>query len=252
MRILTIVLLSILLLACASAQDKRDADRIAKSNVELGIGYLRQGKTDAALEKMQRALKASPDSPDVHSSIALVYQQMNELENSKRHYERALELQPENGVIHNNYAALLCRMGKPLEAEPHFLQAIKSRGYHTPAQALENLGICLFQIPDYEKAEEYLRQALQIDPQLPKALLEMARISLVKERFMSGRAYLQRFQAVAQMTPEALWLGIQVETKLGDKQAVSNYETQLLRKFPDSDQTKQLLDRESGAKAELK
>ncbi len=243
---LMVIGISFLLIACAGTQQQKNNHKIAESNVQLGVGYLQQGKIDAALEKIKKALKAEPDYPEAHSSIALVYQQLNEDEKAREHYETALELQPANGAIHNNYANLLCKIGKPLEAEPHYLQALKSRGYRTPAQALENLGSCLMQIPDVDKAEKYLRQALQINPKLPGALLQMVRVGLERKRYMSGRAYLQRYQEVAKMSPQSLVLGIQVETMLGDKKTAMDYESQLRRTFPDSDETAKLMEDEFG------
>lgn len=250
MRVLITAVLCVFLLACASTQQREQNFKIAKSNVQLGVGYFRQGKVEVALEKLKKALKVAPDYPEAHSSIALVYQQLGEFDKSREHYETALDLEPDSGVIHNNYATLLCRMGKPLEAEPHFLQAIKSRGYRTPAQALENLGSCLMEVPDLDKAEKYLRQALQIDAKLPGALIQMARVSYEKKRYLSGRAYLQRYQEVAQMGPQALWLGILIETKLGSTKTVRDYEAQLRRKFPDSHETRKLLESDSGRKVD--
>jgi len=211
----------------------------------LGVGYFKQGRVEAALEKLLKALQAAPDYPEAHSSIALVYQRLGETEKAADHYRQALELKPDDGSIHNNYAVFLCNTGKPLEAEKHFLQAINSRGYRTPAEALENLGVCALQIPDFEKAETYLRKALQINKRLPGALLQMARVSYEKGRFMSGRAYLQRYQEVATMGPKGLWIGIQVEKKLGDNDAVREYESQLRKSYPDSDETRKLLEAQS-------
>ena len=248
-RLLIIVGMSFVLLACASAQEKKNNHKAAESNLRLGVGYLQQGRVDAALEKIKKALRAEPDYPEAHSSIALVYQQLGEDEKAEEHYETALELQPESGVIHNNYATLLCKMGKPLEAEPHFMQAINDRRYRTPAQALANLGSCLMQIPDFGRAEKYLRQALQINSTLPGALLKMVRISLEKKRYMSGRAYLQRYQEVARMDPQSLLLGMQVENSLGDKKTAMDYESQLRRDFPDSNETRKLLEDALGKRA---
>jgi type IV pilus assembly protein PilF len=251
---LFIVVLCAILLACTSAQEReyeeKNKYRIADTNVRLGVGYLRQGRVEAALEKLLKALKAVPDYPEAHSSIALIYERLGETEKAGNHYRQALEIKPEDGPIHNNYAVYLCNTGKPLEAEKHFLQAIKSRGYRTLAQALENLGVCAMQIPDIEKAETYLRQALQMDKRLPGALLQMARVSYEKGRFMSGRAYLQRYQEVTAMGPEGLWLGIQVEKKLGDTNAVREYEARLFKKYPDSNETRKLLEAQTsrGAK----
>ncbi len=252
MRSLFVVTLTVVLIAtlsaCATVQEREREEkrnfRIADTNMRLGLGYLQQGRVQAALEKLQKALAAKPDYPEAHSTIALVYGQLAKNEKAEKHYLRALELSPKEGSVQNNYAVFLCGIGKPVDAEAYFLRAIKSRNYRTPAQALENLGVCSMQTPDQEKAEIYLRKALQIDPRLPRALLQMAQISVEKKRAMSGRAYLQRYQEVATLGADGLWLGIQVETQLGDMEAVRDYENRLYRHFPDSRELQLLLEKQ--------
>ena len=220
LRALLIAVLAITLLACTTVKEQEREDKkqseIANTNLRLGLGYLQRGRLDAALEKLQKAVTAMPDYAEAHSGLALVYEQLANNEKAEFHYQRALELSPTDGAIQNNYAVFLCGTGRPAEAEAYFLKAIQSRNYQTPAQALENLGVCSMRIPDMAKAETYLRKALQIDPKLPRALLQMARISLAKNNAMSGRAYLQRYQEVSPLGAEGLWLGIQVERELGE------------------------------------
>jgi type IV pilus assembly protein PilF len=243
-RSLIIVSLILLLAACAGggAKGPDEETKFADTHVRLGLGYLQQGRLEEALDRLQKALDAAPDYPEAHSSIALVYERLGEPDNAARHFERALKLKPQDGPTLNNYAVFLCGQGQPLEAEKYFLQAIKSRNYPTPAAAYENLGVCALKIPDLDKAETYLRNALQLEPRLPVALLQMARVSLEKTRYLSGRAYLQRFQEVAAMNPEALWLGIQIEKKLGDRDALQTYAAQLRKRFPDANETRLLLE----------
>jgi type IV pilus assembly protein PilF len=245
-------MLSSVLFACVSVQEQQRAEKtkfqIADTNVRLGLGYLKQGRTEAALEKLKKAIAAMPEYAEAHSSIALVYEALREPDKASEHYQQAVSLKPEDGKILNNYAVFLCGQGKPKEAEPYFLKAIKTRSYRTPAQAYENLGVCVMQIPDLEKAETYLRKALQINPRLPGALLQMAVLSFDKKRMLSARAYLERYQAVAPMGPDALWLGIQVERKMGDRAAAGRYETQLRSKYPDSNEMRMLLEEEEKAR----
>ena len=106
---------------------------------------------------------------------------------------------------------------------------------------MENAGACAKQIPDLQLAETYLRQALKENPKLPTALLEMAEISFSKNKDLSVRAYLQRYEEVAQHTAQSLWLGIQSERRLGNQQAVSRYAKLLQTQFPDSSEFKRLL-----------
>jgi len=243
------IVLSVMLFACATAQEQEQEDKdrfhIADTNLRLGLGYLQLGRDEAALQKLKKAVDTMPEYAEAQSSIALAYIRMGQPDKAEEHYRRAVELKPDDGSIQNNYAVFLCGQGKYDEAEQHFLTAINSRRYRTPAEALENLGVCMLQVPDLEKAETYLRRALQMDPRLPGALLQMARVSVEKKRVMSARAYLQRYQEVATLGPGGLWLGIRVEKELGDLAAVREYKTQLRQNYVDSNEMRLLLESEA-------
>ena len=131
----------------------------------------------------------------------------------------------------------------------YFVKAAKVPRYPTPAQALENAGACARQIPDFDLAERYLRQALSINPKLAVALYEMAQISFAKNKHLTVRAYLQRYEEVASHTPQSLWLGILTERKLGDQQAAARYAKLLQTQFPDSTEFQQLLDQSEQQRA---
>ena len=74
------------------------------------------------------------------------------------------------------------------------------------------------------------------------ALLQMTDLSLQLDRALQARAYLQRYRDVAQMTARALWLGVQIERQLGNHEDEASYALQLQKNYPDSAQTKLLLE----------
>lgn len=236
------LLLTLGLFACASNQEKENAAKIANTNVQLAVGYLKRGKYDVALSKVKRALDASWQNVDAHSTAALIYEALGKNDQADDHYQTAIELAPESGAVYNNYGVFLCKQKKYKDAVEYLVKAAHTPRYPTPEKALENAGACARQIPDYENAEEYLREALRINPKLAVALYEMAQLSFLKNKPLSVRAYLQRYEEVASHTPQSLWLGIVSERKLGDRQAVDRYAKQLQTKFPDSAEFKRLLD----------
>jgi len=240
--LLTVVIL--LLGGCASTtQNKDDKDfQIADTNLRLGIGYMRQGRYEDALEKLLKAEAAKSDYADVHSALGMVYERLLEYDKADHHYEKAIHYKPEEGGHYNNYGAFLCRRGDYTKADKNFQKAIKTPRYRTPELALENAGACAKLIPDLEKSEEYLRKALSINPKLPLALSEMADLMYQKQNYMSTRAYLQRYGEVSKFTAKSLWLGIQTERKLGDQQAEARYAKLLQSQYPDSLEFKRWLE----------
>jgi type IV pilus assembly protein PilF len=244
MRLVLLISIVILLNACASTgTNKEDKDfQIADTNLRLGVGYMRQGRYEDALEKLQKAEQAKSDYADVHSALAMVYEHLLEYDQAGHHYRRAIDLKPEDGAHYNNYGVFLCRQGEYKKADKYFTKAIETPRYKTPERAMENAGACAKLIPDLEKAEKYLRNALSINSKLPLALSEMADLMYQKKNYMSTRAYLQRFGEVSRYTPQSLWLGIQTERKLGDDKAEARYAKLLKTQYPDSLEFKRWLE----------
>ena len=220
------------------------ATKAAEINTQLGIIFMQQGKRDLALKKFKQALRQDSRLPSAHEAIAILYQELGEIRKAGEHYEEAARLDPKDPIIQNNYGAFLCSQNKVKRAERHFMIAIKNPLYKTPQDAYTNAGLCLLRIPDRNKAEAYFRKALQVDPKAPIALREMARLNYHGGHYLNARAYLQRYAAVAPQTPDTLWLGIRIERKLGDQNAVASYSLLLKNKFPDSEQARKLIESE--------
>jgi len=86
---------------------------------------------------------------------------------------------------------------------------------------------------------------LQVDPKFAPALLQMAIFKFEAGRFLSARAYLERFQAVTEHNPKSLWLAVQTEHALRDPAASGRYAILLKKNFPKSEQAVMLLEWEN-------
>lgn len=217
-----------------------EANRLAQLQTRLGVGYMRNGRDDLAWDRLQRAVEADPRYAPAHNALGLLHDKRNEPENAEKHYRRAVELNPEDPPALNNYGLFLCRKERYEEAEEHFRRARANPRNENPESTYYNAGQCRFLNGNLEEAEGYLRSALQIDPKLPGALISMAELSFKRDRPLAARGYLQRYLEVKSHTPRSLWLGIQVEQALGDKDTVSSYSMLLKSNYPDSFETQML------------
>jgi type IV pilus assembly protein PilF len=206
----------------------------------LGIEYLRTGNYEMARDKLEKALAADPDSTEANDALAVLYEKVGEPDLAEKYYKKSLALNPENPRGHNNYGQFLCVQGRYEEAEKQFQTAANDPFYTTPSLAMTNAGVCALRIPDEDMAEKYFRQALEMDPEYPPALLQMSMLNYSRGNYLSARAYLQRYQENGQDTPESLWLGIRTEYALDDHQAWGNYALTLRNKFPNSPQAAEL------------
>ena len=134
----------------------------------------------------------------------------------------------------NNYGQFLCQEARYDEAEEIFLKAAQNPLYSTPEIALSNAGTCAMAQSKLDIAETHFRNALEKNPRVAVALIQMSQISYENANYLSARAYLQRYLEISPHTAKSLWLGIRIERELGDKNTLSSYTLLLKNKFPDS------------------
>lgn len=212
----------------------------ARLHVQLAQEYLRKGQLDIARDRVMRALELNPASPEAHTVAALLHDQIGDHAQAEIHYRRAIELKPKDGGVNNNYANFLCSRGRYEEADALFQKALADPYYRTPDVALVNAGQCAFSAGQLEAAEQYLRRALDRNPEQSAALLPMAKTLLARGDALRARAFLQRHEAQAAASAETLLLGLQIEQSLGDQRAAAEYRRRLLDQFPRSPQARSL------------
>lgn len=248
--------LSIVLAACVTettsgrVQPKEQPEEAAALNVDLGVSYLRQGDFQSAQAKLEKAVELDPDNVTAHRALGLVYETLGDTQGAEKSYRQAVSLAPNDPEALNSLGVFLCRDDATLkEALNNFDRAIaipQSKYYSNKAMLNTNAGVCAKNI-DLALAENYLRTALKHDSQFSDALLQMADVAYQRENFLQARAFLQRHSSVAKPSPASLWLSFQVETAMGDMQAADEHARALREDFPESVETRLLLERERNA-----
>jgi type IV pilus assembly protein PilF len=243
LRFVAICLCVAVLAACAGngTVGARSSDSDAAiANMNLGAGYLQQGNTTLAIERLQRALAQNPRLAQAHSTIALAYDQTGNIGDAETHYLRAIQLEPNNGNSANFYAVFLCRQQRWADAAPYFRRAADDPSYPTPEVALTNAGVCARDAGQTEAAAESFRAALARNPNYPDALLNMMELSFQQRNFLQARAFVQRYLAAAPATAGVLLTCVNVERELGDGAAADRCAAQLRSGFRGSDELAQL------------
>jgi type IV pilus assembly protein PilF len=230
--------------ACVSTsttpEHKPTQEEAAVANVNLAAGYIKQGKPEVAIERLQRAIKQDPKLADAHSMIAVAYDQLGSLDDAENHYKKATQLEPENSAAANAFAVFLCRHNRWKDAEPYFQKAVSNYKYQTPEVSYTNAGVCALTAGDREKAEQNFRAALTRNPTYPDALEGMLEMSYQDKNYMQARAFLARYRDVKPMTAEVLWMCFNIEDQLKNHDAANRCAAQLREGFPDSPELQQL------------
>jgi len=208
----------------------------AKIHTELAAAYYQAGNPAVALEEVRIALEADPGHVQAYSVRGLVYAQLKEIAKAEEDFQRALKIAPKNPDINNNYGWFLCETGQPRQSIQYFLNAVKDPLYETPEVAYANAGRCALKAGDMDGAQEYLLQALRVaKSQVPETRYQLANVFYLRGNLDESKIFLnEAVKAMEPPTPEALWLGIRLERKLGNKAGEGSYASQLRSRYPTS------------------
>jgi len=206
----------------------------ARIHTELAASYYELGNMPVALEEVRESLRSDPNYGPAHNIAGLVYARLKEDRLAEESFQRALRISPTDYNAHNNYGLFLCDRKREREAITHFMSAVNNALYPFPDRSLVNAGVCARRGGDLAGAEGYFQRALKIRPNQQQALFQMADLSYLKADYPGARLYLARLNQLAQMGAEALWLGVRLERRLGDRNSEASYALQLRNRFPES------------------
>ncbi len=208
--------------------------------VQLAAEYYRLGNYPVALKKAGKAVEKDPANANAHLILGLVYEALGETEHARRAYDRARELAPDDPYVLNAWGQLQCKDKNFDAALAAFEKALENPLYDAPWVALSNAGLCAMAAGRPKAAQGYLLRALQKNPKFAPALAAMADLSYQQGRYLSTRAYVQRYREVATPTPRLLYLSVLAERQLGNTRQAERDARLLQAEFPDSIEAHQL------------
>jgi type IV pilus assembly protein PilF len=206
----------------------------AKVHTELAALYYGRGNMAVALEELRTAAAADATYATTYSMFGLVYMELREQPLAQQNFERALRLSPNDPDINHNYGRFLCQTGRENESIKYFLQAVRNPLYPAPWRSYAAAGICSMRKDNLKDAEQFFLRALQQEPDEASSLLQLGQIRYRQGSLEDARKLVSRFNKIGDPTAESLWLGLRIERKLGERVAENAYATQLRRRFTNS------------------
>ena len=219
--------------------DEADA---AELNYQLGARYYQNGMYELARDRLILSIELGPKNGIAHSTLGRTYEALDNPRLAREAYDESIRIAPRNFEVQNAYAVFACNQREYSKAEKHFAKAAGHPENDNSEVTLTNAGVCMLQKPDYAAAEGFFRKALDRKKNFADALLQLCLLKYQQEDYLASRAFLQRFMAANRTTAGILFLGAQIEEKLGDRRARSDYVNQLLRDFPTSAEARKVLE----------
>ncbi|MBU0484617.1 MAG: tetratricopeptide repeat protein [Proteobacteria bacterium] len=170
------------------------------------VSVLMENLTEA-IRYFQMVLQTTPDYPNAHYALALIYKDQGQVEKALKHIKKCVEIMPDNAKFHYELGLLLRDSNKNDTALYHLKEVVKiepdtTKGRRSQAiiydltghidkavSEYENLlkinpdlagvhndfGILLASIGEIEKAEQHFRREIQLNPASDSAEFNLAR-----------------------------------------------------------------------------
>lgn len=237
-----LLLLALLVSSCQSMKTPNGEStdngtvELVQRHLDLAIGYLRNRDYQRAKEKLAKALDIEPKNADVHATYGLVFQLEGETDLAEEYFKQAVRYDPQSAQIRNSYGAFLFSEKRFDEAVDQLSKASEDRFYPNRPMVFENLGVAYNRIGDPEKAEYAFIRATQLNPQQPRALIELGEIRFDERNYVESRDYYRRYSEVGPSTAKSLWLCVRLGRIFEDNNQAASCSEALEGIFPGSDE----------------
>jgi len=246
-----IVMAAVLLAGCAAqpvgesgvanTQVDSESRQRARAFTDLANAYFARAQYKIALDELRKAITADNHFGPAYNIYGLIYMELAEDKLAEENFRRAIELDRSDSETRNNYGWFLCTRGRYDEGLEQFSTALRNPLYAQPEQAMANAGLCAERKGDLALAETNLLKSLKLQPDNANTIIKLAGLHFRQGRTVEAQRLLARHAELAPPTAESLWLGVRLERRLGDRAQEAAYGLQLRKRFPDSNEARQLL-----------
>jgi type IV pilus assembly protein PilF len=225
------------LTACAGPEPVDTAVRERASiRLALAQAYHEEGQHSVALEEVERSLVIDATAAPAHVLHGVVLMALSQPERARTSLDRALALDGRLVSAWHNRAWLSCQEGQWVAAQADFAQALVWASGAERAQALMVDGVCAARAQAWERAEQRLSQALEVEPQNPVARYHWAHVQQSRGQWAQAQWALQSLNTSPHANAQSLWLAILGAQQLGDTVAVAQWGQALGQRYPQSPQ----------------
>lgn len=192
----------LVLLFCMGASG---CTRLAQNGT--GVALYQQGRYAEALHTFEQAKQADPTNPDTHYNLASTYHRLGtnakdqkSLDNAEAIYNQALELSPNHVECHRALAVLLVETGRSDKA----FTLLKRWAQRSPnvSDARVELAKLHQEFNQTKIAEQYLDEALAMDPNNARAWAERGRLRENSGELMQAVQNYQQSIALNSLQPD--------------------------------------------------
>jgi type IV pilus assembly protein PilF len=228
-----LLLPALLLVACAA--DRRVRIKQGEASRNLGEAFMHEGNYTAALKELLRAEELIPDDPYLQNDLGLTYMARERHDQAIAHFRKAIRLDPDYAPARNNLGTAYLAKGDWDAAIATLSELTEDLLYATPHFPLTNLGFAYYNKGNYQMAERYYRQALDLQPRYIIALRGLGRTYLAAGKISQAVETLEKAVEMAPRFP-ALYLDMaRAYAAAADLEAARDAYRKTMALAPDTD-----------------
>ena len=188
------------LAACATAVT--DMQRLQAQNAyERALTQINQGQTALAMSSLQEATGLNPRVALYHDTLGMLLLDLGQIDQAVAELSKAVDLDPHRGDTYFHLGTALAEARQWDGAVAAYRKAIAQPSLTVTDYAHQNLGLALFHLGRYREAEDALRFALSLDPELQAAYYNLGLVMTAEKRPDEAKAFFRRARQIAPESP---------------------------------------------------
>ncbi|MGI4776669.1 MAG: type IV pilus biogenesis/stability protein PilW [Janthinobacterium lividum] len=217
-----------------TASDEPALRKRARLRMELSIGYFEANQPEVALDEVKQSLVIDPTYADAYNLRGLIYMRLEDPGLAEDSFRRAIAINPRDPNTLHNYGWLLCQQNRFGDASQQFSLALAIPSYLDRPKTLMTQGLCQIRAGNRVEAERVLMQAYELDAGNPVVGFNLAQLLVLRGEWSRAQFYVRRVNNGPSANAETLWVGVRIEHRLNNREAMTQLAGQLQRRFPQS------------------
>jgi tetratricopeptide (TPR) repeat protein len=158
---------------------------------ERGVDADHKGKADEAIAHYEKALSYSPEFYPAHNNLGSLYLARQNFDSAQSQFEAALKSNQNDVEAYFNLANLLLMTKRYPDAEREINEGLQRRPDSAFGHFLQ--GLLYSRVGKLELAEKSLQSALQLDPKMQQAYLQLVNLYVQQKRTPEAIAQLEAY-----------------------------------------------------------
>jgi tetratricopeptide (TPR) repeat protein len=173
----------------------------ARAAYERALQLITEKQASPALAALKEAIDIDGNVTLYRSLLGLLYLDLQRPELALEQFQKAVEIDPKLADAWFHRGVALSEMRRWEDAIESYRKAVALPTLSVPDLAHQSLGMALYNVRRYAEAEQALRFAINLDPQLQAAYYNLGLVFAAEERRDEAKAAFRRARQLAPNTP---------------------------------------------------